>query len=312
MEVILRTGDRLMPRQFRKSDAVVLAGCLLALLLVASFVLASRAREDARQLQCSYNMRQCALALIQYANMTNAFPPSEYTATGWSGMAAVVPYLAPGKLYYGRDSNRPRWASANKDAVALNLPEFLCPSNPNTSPVPASKVMRLDGTTDPGSNRYAMGHYGVNWGGGRGPWGKAFTKAAGAYRGVMIPDFAAHVPLKPIADADIIDGKAMTLLLVEKRDSQGWAVGGWAGSEFDVGTSPAVNVTDSLGEKVYSGSYHPGGVNVTFCDGSAHFLTTKIKRKVWYALITRDGNEPVTDVSGGGEFSISQTVQDGK
>jgi prepilin-type processing-associated H-X9-DG protein len=101
-----------------------------------------------------------------------------------------------------------------------------------------------------------------------------------------------------IGSNDLTDGAASTLLLTEKRNSQGWAVGGWAGSEFDVGTSPAMNTGDKWGDMVYSGSYHPGGVNVVACDGSAHFVTATMNRKLWYALITRDGGEPVDEDGG--------------
>jgi prepilin-type processing-associated H-X9-DG protein len=117
-----------------------------------------------------------------------------------------------------------------------------------------------------------------------------------------VTDIKMTGPLPLIGSNDLTDGAASTLLLTEKRNSQGWAVGGWAGSEFDVGTSPAMNTGDKWGDMVYSGSYHPGGVNVVACDGSAHFVTAAMNRKLWYALITRDGGEPVAD--NGGTFIL--------
>lgn len=45
-------------------------------------------------------------------------------------------------------------------------------------------------------------------------------------------------------------------------------------------------------------SYHPGGVNVAFGDGSVHFLHDGIDRHIWYAIATRNGGESVAD----GEF----------
>lgn len=47
------------------------------------------------------------------------------------------------------------------------------------------------------------------------------------------------------------------------------------------------------GDKGSGGSYHVGGVNIVLCDGSGRFLSAKMNRKVWYALITRAGGEPV-------------------
>jgi prepilin-type N-terminal cleavage/methylation domain-containing protein/prepilin-type processing-associated H-X9-DG protein len=41
-------------------------------------------------------------------------------------------------------------------------------------------------------------------------------------------------------------------------------------------------------------SYHPGGVNVFFMDGSARFITNSISQLTWRALGTRNGGEPLS------------------
>jgi prepilin-type processing-associated H-X9-DG protein len=41
-------------------------------------------------------------------------------------------------------------------------------------------------------------------------------------------------------------------------------------------------------------SMHPGGVNVTMCDSSVHFVSQNISRNVWQALATPDAGEPVS------------------
>jgi prepilin-type N-terminal cleavage/methylation domain-containing protein/prepilin-type processing-associated H-X9-DG protein len=40
-------------------------------------------------------------------------------------------------------------------------------------------------------------------------------------------------------------------------------------------------------------SYHPGGVNAVFMDGSVHFIANDISQGLWRALGTRNGGEPV-------------------
>ena len=40
-------------------------------------------------------------------------------------------------------------------------------------------------------------------------------------------------------------------------------------------------------------SYHPGGVNVCYVDGSVHFITDGIDLAAWRALGTRGGGETV-------------------
>jgi prepilin-type N-terminal cleavage/methylation domain-containing protein/prepilin-type processing-associated H-X9-DG protein len=41
-------------------------------------------------------------------------------------------------------------------------------------------------------------------------------------------------------------------------------------------------------------SYHPGGVNALFMDGSVRFITNSIPRLTWRALGTRNGGEPLS------------------
>ena len=59
-----------------------------------------------------------------------------------------------------------------------------------------------------------------------------------------------------VRPVDIRDGMSNTILLGEKKSSQGWAVGGWAGSEFDVWTSPDCTAPDATSQMVYTGSFH--------------------------------------------------------
>ena len=136
----------------------------------------------------------------------------------------------------------------------------------------------------------------------RRPWGDDIVSQRGNYLGVIMTVITADGQVKakdgkPLArsvgDADITDGLSFTLAFVEKRDSFGWAVGGWGGSEFDVNTSPAYGGDDALARKVYTGSTHAQGPNALFCDGTVRSLSPKLDRATWYALITRAGGEPV-------------------
>jgi prepilin-type processing-associated H-X9-DG protein len=40
-------------------------------------------------------------------------------------------------------------------------------------------------------------------------------------------------------------------------------------------------------------SYHPGGVNFLFGDGSVHMISNGINGQAYEALLTRAGNEPI-------------------
>lgn len=41
-------------------------------------------------------------------------------------------------------------------------------------------------------------------------------------------------------------------------------------------------------------SYHPGGVNVGFCDGSVRFVKNTINLVTWRAVSTKDGSEVIS------------------
>ncbi len=54
---------------------------------------------------------------------------------------------------------------------------------------------------------------------------------------------------------------------------------GW--DPFDHGMAPA--------------SLHPGGVNVLFADGRVRFISEDIDQNIWFAIGTRDGQEPISE-----------------
>ncbi len=48
---------------------------------------------------------------------------------------------------------------------------------------------------------------------------------------------------------------------------------------------------------VNAASYHSGGVNVLFGDGSVHFIKNTIALNTWWSLATRDGGETISSNS---------------
>jgi prepilin-type N-terminal cleavage/methylation domain-containing protein/prepilin-type processing-associated H-X9-DG protein len=62
------------------------------------------------------------------------------------------------------------------------------------------------------------------------------------------------------------------------------------GKQYDVDWH---NGWDVLYAAITARSYHPGGVNTLFIDGSVRFITNSIDQTTWRALGTRNGGEPV-------------------
>ena len=297
---------------------------LVALLLPA----VQTARAAARAASCVNNLKQIGLALHNYHSANGTLPMSQTRGdahgNGHSVFMAILPYLEEVRVYNGYNFSLENWHPSNQTSVMTRISAYVCPDNPNVDEVPAGEVRFPESRST-----FAQTHFGANWGGGRGPWGEDFVKQKGTYLGVMMtvispdgkgtgpddrsrrspggairrrpaapPAGKANPPDGPasahnVSFAEITDGLSFTLAMVEKRDSFGWAVGGWGGSEFDVHTSPAYEGKDLLARKVFTGSTHADGPTALLCDGSVRGLPARQDRMLWYALITRAGGEVV-------------------
>ena len=62
-------------------------------------------------------------------------------------------------------------------------------------------------------------------------------------------------------------------------------------SHTKVPNDPTLDCTDLNSYHGAARSYHTGGVNVCFCDGSVHFISSSIDLATWQALGSRSGGE---------------------
>jgi prepilin-type N-terminal cleavage/methylation domain-containing protein len=276
---------------------VVVVIVILACLLLPGLV---RAQDKARDVGCTNNMKQMGLALHNYHSVCSVFPMSAVAGPGrgrgQTCFTAMLPFAEQARLYNSYNFSLENWHAANSSAVGASIDIFLCPQNRARATMAANKIRTIDGNVYPGESQFGRLHYGANWGGERAGWGADFEKDHGTFRGVMmtIPSRGPNGENTNIAMKDITDGLAFTLAIGEKRDSYGWCVGGWGGSEFDPGRSSSYDEDDPIARRVYTGSYHESWPHFTLCDGSTRTVPGTIDRKIWYALITRDGGETIT------------------
>ena len=115
---------------------IAVIGMLTALLLPA----VQAARESARRMQCTNNLKQIGLALHDYHDSFKIFPPG-YVSTngpggladdrgpGWGWAAFILPYLElrslNNQIHFDKDITDPINAAARMTV----LPGFLCPSD---------------------------------------------------------------------------------------------------------------------------------------------------------------------------------------
>jgi prepilin-type N-terminal cleavage/methylation domain-containing protein/prepilin-type processing-associated H-X9-DG protein len=143
---------------------IAIIAVLIALLLPA----VQAAREAARRSQCVNNLKQIGLALHNYHQTADKFPPGHGESadqlayadkayagwTEWSAQAMMLPYLEQGPVYnainfaycggynYGQVSNGTAWSSI--------VASYLCPSDNNAG----AGGMPAPGTNPPNTNSY--------------------------------------------------------------------------------------------------------------------------------------------------------------
>ncbi len=121
---------------------IAIIAVLIALLLPA----VQSAREAARRIQCTNNLKQIGLALHNYHQANGSFPlggttavaggsfgPGEQTWGSWSAQALMLPYLEQGPMYNSANFSLTTWIGVgqyiNATVFNANLAAFLCPSD---------------------------------------------------------------------------------------------------------------------------------------------------------------------------------------
>jgi prepilin-type N-terminal cleavage/methylation domain-containing protein/prepilin-type processing-associated H-X9-DG protein len=264
---------------------IAIIGILVALLLPA----VQAAREAARRTTCLNSLSQLGLASHNFefhfetlpAGVTNADGPirNEPKGTHVSWVVKLLPYLEQNTLASKFDDVAGAYADVNAQVRAVPIATLQCPS----SPVPA-----------------------VN---------EAGTVARSAYVGCH-HDSEAPIDANnhgllflnsKVRYAEIYDGTAMTILLSEaltSREGLGWVSGTRSTlrntSKIEPGgpylpqpAGSAADAAETSGSLTVGGfgSYHPGGVNVGFADGSTRFLSKTVDIDVLRQLGNRADGE---------------------
>jgi prepilin-type N-terminal cleavage/methylation domain-containing protein/prepilin-type processing-associated H-X9-DG protein len=270
---------------------VVLAitGVLIALILPA----VQSAREAARGLSCLNNLRQIGLAIHNYEASHRTFPsgcvgcrppsnvhPSTFSYRMFSWNCLILPYLEQENLHSKIDFSVGHFELRNLEAAGTELPVFLCPS--------MSTTKRKGPTTGDinGNGRWNRGD-GLAWTDYGGLYGVSHNGPfLREHEGVMLYD-------RRIGTRDILDGMTNTAVIGECTGRDHSADGEWANgfNLFDQRFNNPINRTQD--NELFSD--HPHGVNLAFADGHGQFVSENIDQAVLNALLTRAGNEIVSE-----------------
>ena len=109
---------------------ITIIGILIALLLPA----VQAAREAARRMQCTNNLKQIGLALHGYHATHEQLPyGSSYPVTFNGTWAAfILPYLEQQGLFDSFNFNKPIYDAANQQAVTTVVAAYICPTDPQS------------------------------------------------------------------------------------------------------------------------------------------------------------------------------------
>ncbi len=142
---------------------IAIIAVLIALLLPA----VQAAREAARRIQCTNNMKQLGLALHNYESIAGSLPPSlvvarngaGYWSNGWSVHGRLLPFIEQGTTFNAINFTFAYSIPDNTTVARMSLSSFLCPSEVRPEP-------RTSGTMQYGVANYNwnMGDWYV-WGG---------------------------------------------------------------------------------------------------------------------------------------------------
>ena len=184
---------------------IAIIGILVGLLLPA----VQAAREAARRMQCSNNMKQLGIALHNYHDTYQKFPASGgvtlRNAAGvaegwnsWSGIASILPFIEQDPLYnqinfnYDFNTNLAAAGVAHNSVVRrTRIDSLLCPSDPGSG---------VEYTADMAPSSYCFSH---------GP-AASWDVGNGSEPGVFDKNFFCSF-------RDILDGTSNTIAMSEAR-----------------------------------------------------------------------------------------------
>ena len=304
---------------------IAIIGILIALLLPA----VQAAREAARRMQCSNNLKQIGIGMHGYHSAYGILPVGSYSCCWGTWAIGIMPYIEltdefdryyhEGK--YDTLGSKYRYnESMNRPVTENRVGAYTCPSD---IPREFSKMPKHNYAVNFGNTGIIIHSSGLI-----GHMGGAKQSMPGADFGGAPFEAGGHVGYEPPAFKfrDISDGLSSTLMAGEviqgndgpsgRYDLRGLI---WWGYAAGISTYVAANSfepdvvhdanycypddpanppcygphSDTLPLMMAVRSRHPGGANALRCDGSVKFYSNDIDVWTWRALGTSHGGETI-------------------
>jgi len=269
---------------------IAIIAVLIALLLPA----VQAAREAARRAGCLNNMKQIGIALHNYHDSRGVLPPGYiyskgYPTGGFGWATMILPNIEQPALFNAANFSLPAWSAPNSTVCVQKIATYICPTD----------YTNKDFMSREGFN-YARSSYVGSFG----PQDMDITPEDRA--GLLSRNSQTRF-------ADVTDGLSQTLAAGERTNAVYLTVIGstdhydletvWSGAikedpvddhahttlfqAFALINSPLFDDRDSM-------SYHTGGSNYLFADGSVRFIKLTINPMIYQSLGSRAGGEVVS------------------
>jgi prepilin-type N-terminal cleavage/methylation domain-containing protein/prepilin-type processing-associated H-X9-DG protein len=336
---------------------IAIIAVLISLLLPA----VQSAREAARRAQCVNNLKQITLGAMNYESANGVLPSSAYWGK-WDGVTRcrpkygfgpfvpILPYMEQAQVFNTVNFTDSFYHAPNATLAGIGISTLWCPSDglvANGEPASSLFYFQLL----PPTGRQAVTSYAGNagmWLVQLGPCQNSNTLAQETdfllEQGTATGTIYAYSSCRLAA---ITDGTSNTLMFSERAyglfetdpiaaknaasNDYWWDSGYWGHTSFDTSYQPnAIRKYKSLFDAGWwwladeaTASFHPGGVNASFCDGSVRFIKDTIAcwsndvpnygpdiqwsadgnyvmgvgtavPQVWQALSTRKGGEVIS------------------
>ncbi|MDX2038303.1 MAG: DUF1559 domain-containing protein [Isosphaeraceae bacterium] len=275
---------------------IAIIAVLIALLLPA----VQAAREAARRAQCTNNLKQLALAAANYESSNGCLPAGHFTSRrntdgasreGANVFVRVMPFIEGQNTLNTYNFDFSNGSAQNVTLAGIGVSTLWCPSDPIVSiakPLDASSYIIPAGTS-PVQNF-------TSYSACQGMWGlrirsidSTFTTRVASMNGVIFGHSAIRL-------ADVTDGTSNTIMFGEHGHSlldastvdyyHWWNSGYYADTLFEgyyplnmhrknVGTVAQVGGYDFYA--MNASSFHPGGANFAFVDGSVRFIKDTVQ-----------------------------------